>query len=288
MGLDIRPLHDLFGAEVRDRIAECEADAVTEAIGQYGLLLFRDVDFDDAALVGFAGHFGFLQTVANFQADQPQVVRVTNLAPDGSIKAADDPGRRLFDANLLWHIDNSFSAPGVTFSFMYAREVPDEGGDTEFCDNRVTWEALDEDRHVALLPLTAFHSLVHSRKLMGIDITHLDPPPPVERQLVRWHKPSGRESLVLASHIERVSGHDYESGQALIEELMVIASAPGCVYRHRWRVGDLLIWDNRCMMHRATPYADFDQPRDMRTARVVDEIDEGLAAAPMPEGTPAL
>jgi alpha-ketoglutarate-dependent taurine dioxygenase len=99
--------------------------------------------------------------------------------------------------------------------------------------------------------------------------------PSVTRRLVRPHAPSGRDALVIPSHVERVDGYDYADGRALIESLVAIAAAPERVYRHRWKVGDLLMWDNRCMMHRGTPFPQFDQVRELRSCRVRDVDDEG-------------
>jgi alpha-ketoglutarate-dependent 2,4-dichlorophenoxyacetate dioxygenase len=109
--------------------------------------------------------------------------------------------------------------------------------------------------------------------------------PSITRHLVRRHVPSGRDALLVASHIERIAGLDYAAGRALVDELTAIATAPDRVYRHQWREGDLLMWDNRCMIHRATPYAQFDEPRDLRSSRVVDAADDGVVRESERTGT---
>jgi alpha-ketoglutarate-dependent 2,4-dichlorophenoxyacetate dioxygenase len=279
--LQIRPLHPLFGAEVAgfDAAGDAEARAFEDALGRYGLLLVRDARLDDEALTRFAGRFGPLQNMGG-TADAPRaVIGVTNIAADGRMKTAEDAQRRQHDANLLWHADSSFMAPGATHSFLLARIVPDEGGDTEFLDTRAAFDALDADRQAALRPLTARHSIQHSWRLVGVELPgHAGAEArPVARKLVRRHGPSGREALVIPSHVERIEGLDDAAGQALLAELTAIAAAPERIYRHRWRPGDLLVWDNRCMLHRATPYRAFEDPRELRSCRVVDVADDGLA-----------
>jgi alpha-ketoglutarate-dependent 2,4-dichlorophenoxyacetate dioxygenase len=281
MAFDIRPLHPLFGAELRADPASTDPatiKAIEAAAGRYGLVLLRDAALDDAGLVRFAARFGPLQTMANFAGDERHVVRVTNIGADGGIKPEDDDGRRLFDANLHWHVDSSFMAPGATFSFLHARIVPNEGGDTQFCDNRATWDALDPEQKDRLSGLAAIHSLAHSRKLTGYDLADPSAVPSVRRRLVRHHWPSGRNALILASHVERIDGIKRKESTALLADLTALATAPERIYSHRWRAGDLLVWDNRCIMHRATPFASLDEPRDLRSARVIDVEDDGLIA----------
>ncbi|MET0239211.1 MAG: TauD/TfdA family dioxygenase [Sphingobium sp.] len=282
MPTEVRPLHPLFGMELSADLAACDtgqAAAIETAIGSAGMLLFRNVALGDAGLIRFADHFGPLQKGRSLQGADPRITRLTNMGPDGSMRDVDDGARRLFDANRLWHVDNSFTVPGVTYSFLYAVEVPDSGGDTEFCDNRATWDALDAERRAMLAPLTADHSFDHSCRLVGFDFAAYSGAtrPPIRRDLVRRHAPSGRDTLFIASHVERIEGHDGPAGQALVDELIAFATVPERVYRHRWRAGDLLIWDNRCMMHRATDYPQFEQPRDLRSTRIVDLADDGVA-----------
>ena len=281
MTLQTRPLHPLFGAEMLgvELTEEASGAAVEQALGRYGLLLVRDVDFDDAGLARFAAQFGPLQNMSRNSDAPREIIRVSNIAEDGRLKSAEDATRRQHDANLLWHVDSSFLSPGATYSFLHACLVPEEGGDTEFFDARVAWEALGPERQAELRPLATGHSILHSMRLVGFEAPAFSAAsaPPVRRKLVRRHGPSGRDALIIPSHVERVEGLDYEQGQALIAELTRIAAAPERVYRHRWRTRDLLIWDNRCVLHRATPYRAFEAPRDLRSCRVLDVADDGLA-----------
>jgi alpha-ketoglutarate-dependent 2,4-dichlorophenoxyacetate dioxygenase len=288
MGIQLRQLHPLFGAEVIGLdLGACDAAqvrAIEAAIGRAGLLLFRDFERDDAALARFAELFGPLQNLSKQAGAQSDVVQLTNLSPDGSFLPRDSAWRPMLNANNLWHIDSTYLSPGATYSFLQARIVPSEGGATEYSDTRLAWEALDPNRRAALAGLTADHSILHSRRLAGCEAELMkqyptQSMPPITRTLVRRHDPSGRNALIIASHIQRVDGLDYESARALVDELTSIASAPERVYRHQWRVGDLVMWDNRCVMHRGTPYPEFDQARDMRSCRVADIGDVGIATA---------
>jgi alpha-ketoglutarate-dependent 2,4-dichlorophenoxyacetate dioxygenase len=292
MAMQALPLHPLFGAEIKGvdlavSGADCAHD-VEQAVGRFGLLLVRDVAFDDDALARFAGLFGPLQNMSGSPEARREVIRVTNLAEDGRLKTADDATRRRHDANLLWHMDSSFLAPGATYSFLHARIVPQEGGDTEFLDARTAWEALGPARQRELLPLVARHSILHSWRLVGVDMPDhaASNTPPVVRKLVRRHAPSGRDALIIPSHVERIEGLDDDQGQALVRELTAVAAAPERIYRHRWRPHDLLIWDNRCVLHRATPYRAFEEPRELASCRVVDVADDGLATDPAARSSP--
>lgn len=280
--LELRPLETPFGAEVigLDFAAADAAVAaeVERAIAQYGLLLFRDADLDDGTLAQFTAHFGPLQNLSVKRDQFDPIARITNLTDDGTLQPRDDAWRKQNEANCLWHIDSTYLLPGATFSLLHARVVPSVGGDTEYCDTRVAWDALSEERQAALIDLLADHSIFHSRRLIGFEMAgEYAKLPSIRRRLARRHAPSGRMALTIASHIENIEGMSYADTRALVDELIALASAPGRVYRHRWTAGDLLMWDNRCVLHRGTPYAQYDEPRDLRSCRNNDVADEGVA-----------
>jgi alpha-ketoglutarate-dependent 2,4-dichlorophenoxyacetate dioxygenase len=283
MDLQIGALHEAFGAEISGaQLSEPDEEtmrALEAAIGRAGMLLFRDVGLDDAGLAAFAARFGPLQNMSSKPGEHLDVGQITNVDADGGMLPAGHAMRRQQDANELWHMDSTFRAPGATYSFLHARVIPDQGGDTEFCDTRVAFEALPAARQAELRALLGDHSIFHSRRLIGFEMTNYTAAdlPPITRRLVRRHEPSGRDALVVASHIERVDGFDYAGGRRLIEELIAFATMPERVYRHRWRTGDLVMWDNRCILHRATTFPQFEQTRDMRSCRVEDVRDTGLA-----------
>lgn len=280
MDLQIRPLHDLFGAEIMDGDLACcsrsTAEAIEEAIGIHGLLLFRNIAFADEEQARFAARFGPLQNMSGRPDTRAEILRISNVTEDGRIRPAEETSRRQHDANRLWHTDSSFLLPGATYSLLHARIVTAEGGHTEFYDSRAAWDALPADRQDMLVSRVADHSMLHSWRLAGVDMPGVTPArmPGVTRRLVPYHEPSGRRALMIPSHVERIDGFDYASAQALIEELTRIAAAPDRIYRHSWQVGDLLMWDNRCMLHRVTPYHP-QEPRDLRSCRVLDLDDQG-------------
>ena len=280
----IRPLHPLFGAEVTGLDLAAADDAaiaeIQQTIGHYGVLAFPGVTFDDDALAAFARRLGPLQNLTSRAGKVLEVTRVSNLDAMGAMLPADSKRRANDDANQFWHVDSTYLTPGATYSLLHARIIPDEGGDTEYCDARIAWEALPADRQAELGALTADHSVRHSRRLIGYEIPEGITGaayPAVRHRLVRRHAPSGRDALLVASHIEAIAGMTYADARALVEELTGVAAAPNRVYRHKWRVGDLLMWDNRCMMHRATPFPQMAQARDMRSVRVIDPDDAGMA-----------
>ena len=157
--------------------------------------------------------------------------------------------------------------------------IPPEGGDTEFVDTRAAYDALPDAMKTRLEGLVAEHSLWHSRaKLGGYVPTEEERRslPSARHKVVRWHAGSGRKAVYIAAHASHIVGMPVEEGQALLAELIEFATQPQFVYRHKWQVGDLMIWDNRCTMHRATPFATADHVRDMRRTTIIDKAKETL------------
>jgi alpha-ketoglutarate-dependent 2,4-dichlorophenoxyacetate dioxygenase len=202
---------------------------------------------------------------------------------------ARDDRRNLFNlGNQLWHTDSSFKRVPAKCSLLSARELPSPGpmggGETEFADLRAAWDALPEARKRQLDGLVVEHSIFRSRSQIGFADFNDEifrELPPVTQALVRHHPASGRTSLYLASHASHIVGWPVEEGRALIEELISFATQPQFVHQHRWRVGDLVIWDNRCTMHRGRPYDDT-QRRVLHRTTVSDYANtveqEGLVA----------
>jgi alpha-ketoglutarate-dependent 2,4-dichlorophenoxyacetate dioxygenase len=176
-------------------------------------------------------------------------------------------------ANQLWHTDSSFKRVPGKFSFLSAHEVPPSGGQTEFADLRAAYDALDLATKERIEGLVAEHSIFYSRRLVGYtefsdeERTAL---PPVPQTIVRIHPATGRKTLYLASHASHIIGWPVEQGRALLDQLIEFATQPCFVYQHRWRVGDLVVWDNRCTLHRGRPYDDANFRRDMRRTTVED------------------
>ena len=286
MAISVKRLHPLFFAEVGgvDLTKPVGPDLFGEilaAFHEHAILLFRGQPIDDAQQVEFSALFGPVFTATKYHwKDEKRRLRaemadISNLDHDGRLLAADDERRFHNRANQLWHTDNTFKHVPARCSLLSAREIPHSGGDTEFADMRAAYDALPEERKREIDDLIVEHSIFYSRTKMGFT-GYTDGArnelPPVQQVLVRRHPGTGRNALYLASHASHVVGWPIEKGRRLIEELTAFATRPQFVHRHRWREGDLVVWDNRCTMHRATPYDDVGQRRDLHRTTVSDEM----------------
>lgn len=282
--LILEPVGKAFGAEVaevdlRDLTKEL-LGTVREAFSQYAVLVFPDQDLSQEDQAKFAAYFGPLEAApsAIYQDDarqrmQRDITDVSNIDDDGQLWRPDSRVRQLQVANKLWHTDSSFKHVPALASCLYARVVPPVGGHTAFADLRGAYDALPTDRQAYLKPLIARHTLMASRRRMGFDDFTADEAKAMQavpQRLVRFLEDAGRETLYLASHIEGIDGMDADAAMHLVDELIAHATQPVFIYRHRWRVGDLVLWDNRCTMHRATPFDDMRWGRDLHRATVSD------------------
>jgi alpha-ketoglutarate-dependent 2,4-dichlorophenoxyacetate dioxygenase len=297
MAIQTTPLHPHLGAEVRGvelgRTTEREMLAEIEAaFERYAVLVFPAQELGDEEQIVFSKHFGPLEVNPNYAGAKmrlrPDVADISNLDAEGRVLARDDP-RNLFNlGNQLWHTDSSFKRVPAKCSLLSARELPSAGpmggGETEFADLRAAWDALPDAKKRRLERLVVEHSIFRSRSQTGFadfNAEIFQQLPPVPQALVRHHPASGRTSLYLASHASHIIGWPVAEGRALIEELIAFATQPEFVYRHRWTVGDLVMWDNRCTMHRGRPY-DETQRRVLHRTTVADRANtleqEGLTA----------
>ena len=293
MAIQVTPLHPTFGAEVRgvDLTCTVTADVFAEieaAFDRYGILVFPEQPVNDAQQLAFSQLFGPLEVNPNYAGAKmrlrPDIADISNLDAEGRVLGRDDR-RNLFNlGNQLWHTDSSFKRVPAKCSLLSARELPASGGETEFADLRAAWDALPETRLRELDGLIVEHSIFRSRSQIGFADFNDDifkELPPVPQALVRHHYDSGRTSLYLASHASHIIGWPVEEGRALIEELIAFATQAQFVYQHRWTVGDLVMWDNHCTMHRGRPYDDT-QRRVMHRTTVSDFANtleqEGLVA----------
>jgi alpha-ketoglutarate-dependent 2,4-dichlorophenoxyacetate dioxygenase len=175
--------------------------------------------------------------------------------------------------NRLWHTDASFQNPPARYSMLSAKSVPDADGETEYADMRAAYDALPASLQSQIAGLSAFHSIIYSRQTIGFtefsDAERAEFPG-AEQPLVRVHPGSHRQSVYIASHASHVVGWPVPDGRLLLRELMALATLPQFVYRHRWQVGDFVIWDNRCTMHRGLPFDETTQFRDLRRVTTLD------------------
>ncbi len=284
MPLMLRPLHPLFVAEVsgidlRAPVPPELAAEVHRAMNQYAVLVFRDQPIDDDQQMDFGRALGKLEPTRGVvdahkhRLKHQEMNDISNLDTDGTLLAADDRRRMFALGNRLWHSDSSFKATPALYSMLHARVIPPEGGDTEFADMRAAWDALPEKDRATVKDLTTWHSLIYSRAQLGFDAYTEEEKKafaPVPQRLVRRHPGSGRVSLFLSAHIGRIEGMPVPEGMMLIRELVEHATQRDFVYRHAWRQHDLVMWDNRCTMHRARPFEDSTYPRDMRRVTLED------------------
>jgi len=284
VAITVLPITPHFAAEVGDvtlskPLAADDLSAVRAAFTKYAVLIFPDQEFDDESQLDFARHFGPLETTV-FKAREDHKLRLhENLADVSNLDAEDrilktDDRQRLYNlGNQLWHTDSSFKRLPAYCSMLHARSIPPIGGQTEFADLRAAYDALPEPTRRRIAGLVAEHSIMTSRAKMGFadfNDTEREAFRPVPQVVVRRLQDSGRMSLYLASHAGSIRGMDDAEAKKLLAELIEHATQRKFVYAHRWRAKDLVIWDDRCTMHRGMPYDDQRYKRDMRRATVSD------------------
>jgi alpha-ketoglutarate-dependent 2,4-dichlorophenoxyacetate dioxygenase len=286
--VEIRPLGPGFGAEVCGAaLAEIAADhdayaMVRAAFEAHSVLLFRGQPVSDDLQVAFSRRFGPLETAkaASLGEGTPFSILTNIDRATGALVPPDHKEALRARANQLWHTDSCFKAPPALASVLSARTIPPAGGETEFASLRCTWERLPAGRRHELADAYAWHDYAHSR---GKIAPHLASTrertalPPVCWRM-RWRNPvNGRDSLYIASHTYAIDGMSEKAAQSLLAELIDFATAPGHTFLHRWAPGDVIMWDNRAVLHRGRPWPS-DQPRHMVrttiTATDADGLDE--------------
>jgi alpha-ketoglutarate-dependent 2,4-dichlorophenoxyacetate dioxygenase len=284
MGVTVYPVTEEFAAEIGDidlsQPLSPEQHAEIEALfNRYAVLVFPDQRLTTDQHLDFARTFGPLETSIHATRSDAQlrvraeIADVSNLAPGDAIWAEKSRKRMFEMANRMWHTDSSFKRVPARASLLYSRSMPPVGGQTEYADLRAAYDALPAQTRQRLQGLVAEHAIMYSRKKLGFtDFNDEENQalPPVPQTLVRRHPGSGRMTLYLASHAGRIFGMSEAEGKTLLEELMAHATQRQFVYTHRWRLHDLVMWDNRCTMHRGRPYDDLRWPRDMQRATVSD------------------
>jgi len=283
MTITIYPVTPDFAAEIGDvnlaSISDADMGAIKQAFWKYSVLVFPDQKLSGTQHVEFARRFGALETtIATFRPGeklrvQEEIADVSNLDPENKLLGRDSRQRMYNMGNRLWHTDSSFRHVPAFASVLYGRSVAPIGGHTEFADMRAAFDSLPPPKQEQLRGLVAEHSIFNSRTKLGFyDFAPEERAalPPVKQVMVRRIPESGRESLYIASHAGRVIGMPDDEGAQLIEELTAHAVQRQFVYTHRWRQDDLVIWDNRCTMHRGTEFDDMRWRRDFQRATVAD------------------
>jgi alpha-ketoglutarate-dependent 2,4-dichlorophenoxyacetate dioxygenase len=291
----IRPLHPLFvgevdGVDLRETLSPTPIAAIHAGMDRYGVLVFHDQSMtseQQRTMTAQLGplELGFARVVHNRGKEAPpaapprtgyaDVADMSNVGADG--KPVDRADRKVVAnmANQLWHSDSSFQNPAAKYSLLLAVRLPSWGGETEFCDLRAAYDALDPRMKAELEGLEAEHYALHSRIMLG-DEDYSDAAksvfPPVMWPIVRRHPGSGRKLLFIGVHTRRVAGMTVAEGRVLLSDLLEHATQLQFVYRHVWKPGDLVIWDNRATLHRGRRW-NMDEPRELRRTTTSD-IDE--------------
>jgi len=284
MALTFRKLHPHFVAEVSPvdlrRVHDPETLAAIRAgMDEYAVLVFRDQPFTDAEQLDFAQRLdGMLHTKLGISALQKNrfgneaLGDISNLDENGEIMKSDNRRRMYGLGNRLWHTDASFQDPAGRYSMLSAKVVPPVDADTEYADMRAAYDALPEGEKARLEGLRVHHSIAYSRQTLGFEFSESeqDALKGAIHPLVRTIPGSKRRSLYVASHASRIIDWPVPEGRLLLRELIEHATRPEFVYRHQWRVGDLVIWDNRATMHRARPFDDAKYRRELRRVTTLD------------------
>ena len=284
MSLSFRKLHACFAAEasaldlrrVEDRRT---LDEIRAGMDEYAVLVFREQRFLDAEQLAFARRFdGVLHTktgsavVKKNRFGNEALTDISNLDENGEILKSDDRRRAYSLGNRLWHTDASFQDPPGRYSMLSAKVVPPVAADTEFADMRAAYDALDGTTKAKLEGLKAHHSIAYSRQILGFEFSEEEQEKlkGAVHPLVRTNPRTQRRSLYLASHASRIIDWPIPEGRLFLRDLTEHATQPQFVYRHAWRAGDLVIWDNRATMHRGRPFDDATNRRELRRVTTLD------------------
>jgi alpha-ketoglutarate-dependent 2,4-dichlorophenoxyacetate dioxygenase len=271
---------EVDGVDIAKPLSPADVAAIHGGMDKYAVLVFRAQPIDDEQQLAFTRSLGEIEHAIGTSLRALNEYRlpttfadVSNLDKDNKPFARDDR-RRLFGiGNRLWHSDSSFKAIPAKYSLLHARSVTSKGGNTEFADMRAAYDALDAETKDLVADLVCEHSQLYSRQLLGFtDFTEEERErfKPVRQRLVRTHPVTGRKSLYLSSHAGTIVGWPVPEARAFLRDLIEAATQREFVYIHKWRVGDLVMWDNRQTMHRARPFPAH-EPRDMRRTTLLGD-----------------
>jgi taurine dioxygenase len=261
MAITVTPRSEVMGATIGEvnlsqPVAESDLRDIRAAMLEHLLVVFPDQELDADSLLAFSRRLGALEVhvLSEFHlGGHPEVYLLSNVGPDGKTTGSHpDLG------TLVWHSDLSFKAVPAAFTLLYGREVPSQGADTLYANMYRAWETLPDNLKARIAGLEAEHDLDFSRRRAGVDKPMSEEQraaaPPVTHPLVRVHPETGRPSLYVGHHCSRIVGIPEDESNALLGELMAHAAQEGNVHAHRWRQRDLVVWDNRCTLHRATGF----------------------------------
>ena len=283
MGSTITPIDATLGAVVTGlELARMDAatwKAVEQAFHEHAVLVFPGQDLTDDEQVAFASRFGDIELLA--PDPELKAVAISNRKPDGSVMGAEEHRFKALRGNEGWHTDSSYMPLSAKASVLSAQVVPSADGETEWADMRAAYDALDEGTRKRISGLSAHHSLYHSQARIGHEVEtgagygyHTKGAP--LRPLVKVHPVTRRPALYIGRHAYGIPGLDALESEKLLSDLVDFACRPPRTYAHRWQPGDVVIWDNRCVLHRARPY-NYSEVRVMRHTRVAGDPATELA-----------
>src|SRR6185503_2346994 len=262
---------EVEGVDLSQPLSADDAAAIHAGMDQYAVLVFHDQRIDDEQQLAFTRSLGDIEHAIGTSLRAPDEYRLPTTFADVSNL---DKDNKLFGrGNRLWHSDSSFKATPAKYSLLRAVSVPSKGGNTEFAYMVAAYETLDADTKAQVEELVCEHSQIFSRQQLGFtDFTDEERArfAPVRQRLVRTHPTTGRKSLYLSSHAGGILGWPVPEARAFLRDLVEHGTQRQFVYAHRWRVGDLVMWDNRQTMHRARPFP-ANEPRDMRRTTLMGD-----------------
>jgi len=291
----VKPLHPLFVAEVTGidlTVAVSREDfrTIWDAFNEYQILVFRAQPFDDESQVAFSRNFGTLEKMEAHAANNwnpGHIAIMTNLDANGERLPLDHPSIIHRMRNETWHTDSSFKPVAALASLLSGRVVPPIGGNTDFASARAAYAALPEARRKALEGLNVIHRVAapdvdddqayDEEQKRRLTVVH---------PLVRANPVNGRKNLYVGSHAQEIVGMSREESRNILDELTEFCTQPQFVYSHPWREHDLVIWDNRCTLHRATTFDKTQYRRKMHRTTVAGTAPD-IALARMPEASRA-
>ena len=291
--LSIKRLHPLFVAEVTGidltrTIPREDFRTIWDAFNEHQILVFRDQAFDDESQIAFSRNFGELEMMVAHPGNDwnPGHISVmTNLGKDGTMLPLDHPSMIHRDRNEAWHSDSSFKTVAALASLLSARIVPPVGGNTDFASARAAYEALPAERKAELEGLIAIHRITHPdmEEDKGYD-EEAKKRHTVTHPLTRTNPVNGRKALYVGAHAQEIVGMPPTEGRRMLDELTAFCTQPQFVYSHHWRDGDAVMWDNRCTLHRATPFDKTKYKRKLHRTTIAGKApDSGFARMPEPQ-----
>ncbi len=280
---------EVSGIDCAAPLSEPEVRAIDMGMERHAVLVFHRQKLTDEQQIAFTRHFGELEryeTPGHIRRREEErlgrgIADFSNLTREGAIMPAEDRVWLFKLADRLWHSDSSFRPVPAKWSLLSGRTIPARGGETEFADMHAAYDALDDEMKAEIEDLVCEHSLIYSRETIGFTELTLEEREhfrPVRHRLVRTDSKTGRKSLFLSAHAGAIVGLPLPEARMLLRDLTEHATQPRFVYRHHWRAGDLVVWDNRTTMHRARRF-DRNEVRDVRRTTLAGDPGEAQSVS---------